>query len=501
MNTGQKNTHGRTIYRGPRGGEYVLGPAGLKIRSFTKAPAAAAPVPGPGNTGQRNILGRVIYRGPRGGEYVLGPGGKKIRTFTKAVAPGAAPNTAERVRAAAAPAAARAAAALAKKLSKMLKLSNNEYINKSGIIYNGQAKMKPRITHPQLNNAATRAYNKSPKFLYKNAIPYVSGGRPNTALMTKLKLKNSTLFHHAKMNNGTISPVSKKIYFNKKGELYFISLNGRKHRVDHYPWNRQTLFKIKDPKDLRRLKRLVGIVSDNYPRSAIPPASPAPRPAPPPRRSSPALLENMMNQIYNGGRGSNINAGRYTLNERNTLAKRLGASIAHFKRQRNAKKVEAAIHRESMKVATVPENEKQLLRTLAAAANERVGYYNNAVRAYTRGLRAVKPLTGAVTPRARAMPNTPNRSTPAPANVNVNAIYMPLNKPHLVVKTPGAGTIYLNPNTFTGFMKNAGRVTIAPANVRNWLRMARRDFPNEALFRHPLAAKNVTASHIRFSRG
>jgi hypothetical protein len=49
-------------------------------------------------------------------------------------------------------------------------------------------------------------------------------------------------------------------------------------------------------------------------------------------------------------------------------------------------------------------------------------------------------------------------------------------------------------------MKNAGRVTIAPANVRNWLRMARRNFPNEALFRHPLAAKNVTASHIRFSR-
>jgi hypothetical protein len=98
------------------------------------------------------------------------------------------------------------------------------------------------------------------------------------------------------------------------------------------------------------------------------------------------------------------------------------------------------------------------------------------------------------------MPNTPNRATPAPANVNVNAIYMPLNKPHLVVKTPGAGTIYLNPNTFTGFMKNAGRVIIAPANVRNWLRMARRDFPNEALFRHPLAAKNVTASQIRFSR-
>ena len=49
-------------------------------------------------------------------------------------------------------------------------------------------------------------------------------------------------------------------------------------------------------------------------------------------------------------------------------------------------------------------------------------------------------------------------------------------------------------------MKNASRVIIAPANVRNWLRMARRNFPNEPLFRHPLAPKNVTASHIRFSK-
>ena len=79
MNTGQKNTHGRTIYRGPRGGEYVLGPAGRKIRSFTRAPAAAAPVvaaTGPGYTGQKNILGRFIFRGPRGGEYVIGPTGQ-----------------------------------------------------------------------------------------------------------------------------------------------------------------------------------------------------------------------------------------------------------------------------------------------------------------------------------------------------------------------------------------------------------------------------------------
>ena len=495
MNTGQKNTHGRVIYRGPRGGEYVLGPAGRKIRSFTRAPAAApAPVAAaaPGNTGHRNTLGRVIYRGPRGGEYVLGPGGRKIRTFTRAPAAAAhapapviAPTAAE----------TRAAARLAAKLAKFMKLGNNEYIGKRGYMYNSSAHTIP-LTFQQYNNARTRAFNKDPKFLMKHVIPYMSAGRPNQAFKTKHKLKNSTVLQRG-YRYSTNTGVNKKVYFNKRGNLYYLTLNGKKRQADHH--TTYSNFWL-NPRELRRMKRAIGQVNPNYPLSAIPPASPVLPHVVPARRSSPELLESMMNQIYNGGRGSNINASRYTNAERNVLARRLGGSIAYFKQQRDVKKAEAGGHRASMRTAGLSNATKQRLRNLAAAANERVGYYNNAVRAYTRGLRAVKPLTGAVTPRARAMPNTPNRRTPAPANVNVNAIYMPLNRPHLVVKTPGAGTIYLNPNTFVGYMKNAGRVTIAPANVRNWLRMARRNFPNEPLFRHPLATKNVTASHIRFSR-
>jgi hypothetical protein len=209
-----------------------------------------------------------------------------------------------------------------------------------------------------------------------------------------------------------------------------------------------------------------------------------------------------MNQIYEGGRGSNINASRYTAAERNVIARRLGGSIAFFKQQRDAKKEEAIAERAIARNPEVSASLRSAATAKAAAANERVGYYDDAVRSYTRGLRAVKPLPSAVTPWVRRMPNTPNRYTPAPANVNVNVIYMPLNRPHLVVKTPGAGTIYLNPNTFRGLMKNAGRVNIAENNVRDWVRMARLNFPNEALFRHPLnRSKNVTASHIRFSRG
>ena len=466
MNTGHTNAQGRTIYRGPRGGEYVLGPGGRKIRSFPRVPAAAAAA------GNRNTHGRIIHRGPRGGEYVLGAGGRKIRKFTRGPAATAAET--------------RAAAALAKKLAKMLKLGNNKYINKYGTLYNGQAKMKTGTSSRNENNARTRAFNMKPKFLQSHLIPYVGPNRPNEAFMKKHKLKNSTV-----MRAGRNTGVHKKIYFNKHGFLYFLTLNGRKNSVTLAP----NAYRIEGgSRNMRKFKRMIGQTNPNYPRNAIPLASPEVR------RSSPELLENMMNQIYVGGRGGNVNAGRYTAAERNVLARRLTRSIEHFKQSRNAKKLEAVQRRAGLQVPGLSNEQKQRLRNAAAAANERVGYYDDAVRAYTRGLRAVKPLTGIVTPRARAMPATPNRSTPAPANVNVNAIYMPLNRPHLVVKTPGVGTIYLNPNTFTGFMKNAGRVNIAPANVRNWLRMARRNFPNEALFRHPLAPKNVTASHIRFSR-
>ena len=507
MNTGQKNAYGHTIYRGPRGGEYVLGFGGRKIRKFRRATAPAAPAESSALTNAKahmntltTIKARKAYLRTRAvnmtnanwtalGRYknTLNYRAREARAG-RAVAPAASAPTA---------AATRAAAALAFRLSKMLKLSNNEYINKYGTVYNGQARMKTGQGYRVYNSATTRAFNKDPKFLRRYSIPYVSNHRPNQEFMTKLKLKNTTLLREGKTYNGQSTLVFKKVYFNKKGDLYYIRLNGKKRKVDDLV-KTDSYYAIRNAKEVRRLKRLTGQVEPSYPRSAIPPATPLPAPA---RRSSPELLENMMNQIYNGGRGSNINAGRYTIEERNALARRLSGSIAYFKQHRNAKKAEAAHHRAVLRSpGLLTTAQKQTLRNQAAAANERVGYYDDAVRAYTRGLRAVKPLTGVVTPRARAMPNTPNRYTPAPANVTNNAVFANLNRPHLVVKTPGAGTIYLNPNSFAGYMKNASRVIIAPANVRNWLRMARRNFPNEPLFRHPLAPKNVTASHIRFSR-
>jgi hypothetical protein len=69
MNTGEKNTLGRPIYKGPKGGTYVLS-AGKKIYKYTKAEAHPP----------KNTKGRIIYKGPKGGLYVLN-GTKKIRKF------------------------------------------------------------------------------------------------------------------------------------------------------------------------------------------------------------------------------------------------------------------------------------------------------------------------------------------------------------------------------------------------------------------------------------
>ena len=66
MNTGDKNTKGRAILKGPKGGLYVLGPSGTKLRTFTKATAAAAAVAAGFDAPPRGAaLNTVTYRGAK----------------------------------------------------------------------------------------------------------------------------------------------------------------------------------------------------------------------------------------------------------------------------------------------------------------------------------------------------------------------------------------------------------------------------------------------------
>lgn len=350
------------------------------------------------NTGQKNSKGRTIYRGPRGGEYVLGPSGTKIRKFTRTT--GAAP----------------------------------------AANFNGFIKTR-FVAH---TFARHHVYKKTASGRYY-AVRVGTNGRP-TANPESMMISRRTMVKNER--TGVVKSIAE------------------------------------------HLKNGPNVATATPPL----PVQPA--------RSTAVLMANIMNQIYTGGRGSNINATRYTPTEREKLIRRLGQSIEYFKQQRNLKKHEANTYRAISRGPNIGDGARTGVLRLAAAANERVGYYDDAVRAYTRGLRALKPLTGnipsSIRRRRRA---TPNRASPAPASEEFNAIYMPLEKPHLVVKTPGVGVIYLNPNSFRGLIKNAARVNIPEADVRGWLRMARRNFPNEPLFRHPIAtSKNVTANQIRFSR-
>jgi hypothetical protein len=430
------------------------------------------------NTGDKNVYGRTIYRGPRGGEYTINPStGRKVRVFKRAAPEVVVPvNT----------------GGVSKKVAKYMKIDENKYISRYGDLYNKKGKRRFNSIS-DVNAHKRQVYTRDPKYLFKPAIPFIKN--ENFApFLKKLKLKNGKVEIQAR----NFPTWRSRVFYNKNGELHYVTLNGRKNKAT----STLSYYMKMNPKIERSVKRSIGRrMNTNYPRGAIPPNSPnAPVPERAPR-NSPTLLENMMNRIYIGGRGANINASVYTTAERDKLIRRLTSSIQYFKSQRDIKKGEASNARVVIRATALPETVRARARTVANAANERVGYFDDAVRAYTRGLRALKPLSGVVTPRARAMPATPNRFTPAPASENTNAIYMPLEHPHLVVKIPGVRQIYLNPNTFRGLVKNSARVNIPEANVRNWLRTARRNFPDETLFRHPLASsKNVTASHIRFSR-
>lgn len=79
--TGLFNVRGRRVYRGPKGGLYVLA-GGRKVYKpkvaggTPPAPARAAATPASGATGMTNVLGRPVFRGPRGGLYVVHRGRK-----------------------------------------------------------------------------------------------------------------------------------------------------------------------------------------------------------------------------------------------------------------------------------------------------------------------------------------------------------------------------------------------------------------------------------------
>lgn len=441
MNTGQFNIHGRTIYQGTRGGRYIM-VGGRKVYRFTPSPATVVAVP---TAPTHNRLGRVIHTGARGGRYIM-VGGRRVYRFETGP-----PNK--------------------------LELMNNLYVNKRGRFYrrNGTS------TVPNAHTPAYMymlAYNKNHNFLNKNVLPFMGiRGRGYIRSAREARTTQNSPFGDPRYRF--------PIFFKRSsGNLAYVRLNGKIIPVMSEEANPYGV-RVRTRGTYETIQRQIANENSRFPRTALTlPLSPV---AAPHGRTNEQLVNLMYNRIYGGGRGATIRVNNLSANEKQRVASRLKNIINLTVRTRNQRRANANAARARGNTAA------------AAAALERVGYFNNMARALTRGYRAVKPLTGRV--NTRITNATPNRWTPAPPGEENIVLTGNLNKPHMVIKVPGAQVLYMNPNSLIGLIKNATGANIAPNNLRNWLRMMRRNHGNEPLFRHIISRnKNVTARHIRYSR-
>lgn len=451
MNTGHANAAGRRIMRGPRGGLYVITETGTRRRVAALPAAAPAPIAAP-----TNIHGRVIHTSPRGAKYII-VNGRKVYKF-KVAGPAALP-----------PAAPAASPPLPAHIRKAMKI-NNLYMTRYGNVFTRSGN-NAGLSKNQGINMAIRAYAQDPKFLVRRALPF-----KNTAPAgSKLKPTNVHMVpsHSTKQF---------RLFYNRRGLLHYMRLNNKpvfaRHKNAGY-WGMQLPLNVYE-----NTARRVGRETPGFPRSAIP----LPLPVANGGRNTASLLNAMYNRIYGVGRAGRINVSNMTANEKARVTNAIKGQINASVQIRNAKK-------RNVNAARARGN-----HGAAAAAMERVGYFNNSVRALTRGYRALKPLTGAIT-GSPIWAATPNRYSPAPAGTENVIMTGNLETPHIVVKVPGSSTLYMNPNSLKGMIKNGSGANLNNTNLRAWLRMARRNFPNEPLFRHYINRnKNVTAKHIRFSR-
>jgi hypothetical protein len=318
-------------------------------------------------------------------------------------------------------------------------------------------------------NMAMAAYARDPKFLYKKALPFKNEAPAGSKLKpTEVRMIPAGSERH-----------EFRLFYNRSGFLHYVRLNNKpifaKHPNAGLGKMSQNLY--------NNMVRRVARENASFPRRAIPPNVAVPAGG----RTTAVLMNMMINRIYGGGgRRGHINVSNMTAAEKTRIANHIKSQINSSAQMRNARKRNAVAARARGNYAA------------AAHANERYGYFNNSVRAMTRGYRALKPLTGLVTGPAGAV--TPNRYSPAPAGTENVIMTGNLESPHIVIKVPGSQTLYLNPNSLLGMIKNGTGANVKNTNLRAWLRMARRNFPNEPLFRHYInRAKNVMPKHIRFS--
>lgn len=308
----------------------------------------------------------------------------------------------------------------------------------------------------QVNKILTRVVQNHRGHLDSEHIPYVTRNTNNVPndpnyIQTDEVVSSSTRPNY-----------QPRIYFHRTtGNLYYRTVNGifRRADSDTVPHHIRVF-----PRARNQILTFLSMFHNRYPNVAGPIMNGP--------RTNAQLLNNMSQQIF--ARGP-INVARYTTNEKNRLAPLLLARVRQSKEKYKANK--------------------------AAGVNVAIyGQYANQAKAYFRGYRAVKPLTGKMS-SPRVINATPNRGTPASRNVKNFVSYDNLVTPHIVVKRKGAETFHINPDTLIGFIKSGSGANVAEANLRDWLRQMRRNHPSEPLFQHPASkSKTVRPKNIRFTR-
>ena len=305
----------------------------------------------------------------------------------------------------------------------------------------------------------THIVRNDPTHLAPTHVPFVTRA-------TNIALPNDPRYERTNesINSNTRPGYQVRVYFNRtNGRLHYRRVNGHfvPTNAAHVPHHIRMF-----PRVYENMRAFLSMFHNGYPAGAAA-GAPAAR-----ARTNAELLNNMSQQIF--ARGP-INVTRYTQNEKNRLAVKL---LERMKASKNKYK-----------------------QNKAAGISENVyGQYANHAKAYYRGYRAVKPLSGSVK-SPRRMSVTPNRGSPAPGSMKNFVTFNTLETPHIVVKRKGTETFYINPNTLRNFIKSGSGANIKNTNLRHWLQSARKTRPSEKLFPHPTSkTKFIRPKNIRFSR-
>lgn len=399
------------------------------------------------NTGERNSKGRVIYRGRSGGRYVITASGRHQYLPVSASAP-AAPTTPPG-------------------FVKVTVDGHPWIVDREARIRKPDGS-RAQLQPAQVNTILTRVARAHPTHLNARHIPYVT-----RVTNTHLPVNNIYKATNEYINSLNRPGYAVRVFFHRgTGNLYYRTVNGAFHpaHANTVPHHIRMF-----PRARNQMRALLAMVQNDFPRNEYGTflsggAGSLPRLSGP--RSNAELLNNMAHQIT--ARGP-INVTRYTQNEKNRLIPKILNRIKVSKNRYKANKA-------------------------AGVSEAMYGKFANNAKAWFRGYRAVKPLSGSVkSPRIRT--ETPNRGTPG-GKTNTNFVtYNTLETPHIVVKRKGTETFHINPNTLIGFIKAGSGASIADSNLRNWLRQMRRNHPSEPLFQHP-ASKNKTVrpKNVRFTR-